>query len=286
MFKLWRFEDAPADDDLRQSYLRKVEECHIFVLIIGQHLTDAVREEFDVAVRLRKPILVFLKHTPARTADAATFIEQLTAFGLRYKRFADAHELRREVLRALCECVVKYFLSAMPRETYLKCLALLLLLEDSGDTETALARLPASDPGGATLQPRLRDEERRLINSLQCEHADTVNRLWETWYQFVFDEQRPLKALPIAEEMVRLEPSSSTYVKLAYTLACAGRTRDTIAVAAKARAVYANRLHVTDSEIDQLRRIDDFARWMARERRPYPIGIENITVLPTEWPPR
>jgi Domain of unknown function (DUF4062) len=42
----WAFERTPASsEDLEQSYLRPVEECDIFILVIGAQVTDPVIEE-------------------------------------------------------------------------------------------------------------------------------------------------------------------------------------------------------------------------------------------------
>jgi hypothetical protein len=50
-----------SSEDLEQSYLRPVEECDIFILIIGSQVTDSVIEESVRAKELDKHILVFVK---------------------------------------------------------------------------------------------------------------------------------------------------------------------------------------------------------------------------------
>src|SRR5437588_13113284 len=46
----WAFEDAPASsEDLDESYLRNVEECDIFIVIIGREAKNPVAAEIRPA---------------------------------------------------------------------------------------------------------------------------------------------------------------------------------------------------------------------------------------------
>ena len=57
----WVFEHSPASAlPLAESYLRKVRECDIFVLLLGATLTDPVKQEVKTAQAAGKPLLVFL----------------------------------------------------------------------------------------------------------------------------------------------------------------------------------------------------------------------------------
>ena len=58
----WRFEATPAStQDVVESYLSKVRECDIFILLIGDVDSDAVRREYQVALNANKPVLAFVR---------------------------------------------------------------------------------------------------------------------------------------------------------------------------------------------------------------------------------
>src|SRR5712692_6350254 len=60
--KAWAFETAPAStENLDESYLRHVEECDVFILILGVKVTAPVNAEWLRAKKLKKPTLVFVK---------------------------------------------------------------------------------------------------------------------------------------------------------------------------------------------------------------------------------
>ncbi len=57
----WLFEFTSASAlPLADSYLSKVRECDIFVLLLGRAVTDPVKEEARTAKAASKPRLVFL----------------------------------------------------------------------------------------------------------------------------------------------------------------------------------------------------------------------------------
>lgn len=107
----WLFEEAPASSDpLDVSYLRKVDDCDVFLLIVGSALTEAVKGEFQRAVQQRKPRLVFVKSDrearSSRTVEVADFINTLDT---RYKQFYDTEELSYEIRAALAdELIIGY----------------------------------------------------------------------------------------------------------------------------------------------------------------------------------
>ncbi len=58
----WAFEHTPASDlSAEDYYLRGVNDCHLFILLLGEQVTDAVRNEYNKAVELKKPIFSFVK---------------------------------------------------------------------------------------------------------------------------------------------------------------------------------------------------------------------------------
>jgi hypothetical protein len=95
----WAFERAPASsEDLERSYLRPVEECDIFILIIGSEVTDPVIEESIRAKELDKHVLVFVKKV-ARQSQAVRLL--LTQLDKKYASFTSTDELKRHVKEAI-----------------------------------------------------------------------------------------------------------------------------------------------------------------------------------------
>jgi hypothetical protein len=70
----WAFEYTPASDlPAEDYYLRGVQDCHLFLLLLGGQITEAVRKEYDEAVRLKKPVLAFVKDAQ-RTTETEQFL--------------------------------------------------------------------------------------------------------------------------------------------------------------------------------------------------------------------
>lgn len=95
----WAFERTPASsEDLEQSYLRPVEECDIFILIIGAQVTDPVIEESIRAKELDKHILVFVKKVDRQSQAVRLLLTQLDK---KYAAFTSTDELKRHVKEAI-----------------------------------------------------------------------------------------------------------------------------------------------------------------------------------------
>ena len=100
----WAFECTPASaDPLEESYLDKVGECDLFILLLGQNITDPVRKEWQTASVTVKPRLVFLKKCH-RSLEAQTFVE---AIDVKWVEFATTDELRRQVQEAVTDELIK-----------------------------------------------------------------------------------------------------------------------------------------------------------------------------------
>jgi hypothetical protein len=96
----WRFEDSPASSlRVDYSYLNKVAEADLFLLLLGRELTGPVRMEYDAALGGGKPVLVFLKQVE-RTPEAERFVGQIP---VKWKSFDGIEALRREIRAALAE---------------------------------------------------------------------------------------------------------------------------------------------------------------------------------------
>ncbi|MGB2678508.1 MAG: DUF4062 domain-containing protein [Candidatus Acidiferrum sp.] len=95
----WAFEKAPASfEELDESYLRNVEECDIFIVIVGGEGSEPVAAEVQRAKQKNKPILVFAKSTSNRKPMAQMILE--TA-GCKYASFQTVTDLEQAVRDAL-----------------------------------------------------------------------------------------------------------------------------------------------------------------------------------------
>ena len=93
----WVFEHSPASALLlAESYLRKVRECDIFVLLLGATLTDPVKREVETAQAAGKPLLVFL--SASAPADVIAYAQ---ALGVKYATYQDTSDLAANVAEAV-----------------------------------------------------------------------------------------------------------------------------------------------------------------------------------------
>jgi GNAT superfamily N-acetyltransferase len=102
----WAFEETPASSqNVRRSYLAKVEECDIFVMIVGSEVSRAVLDEWELATKLGKPRLVFLK----RIELSSKVQGWLATVDVKYDRFNSADELRLRVRSAVIDEIVRRY---------------------------------------------------------------------------------------------------------------------------------------------------------------------------------
>ncbi len=96
----WAFEYTPASDlPAEDYYLRGVQDCHLFLLLLRGQITEAVRKEYDEAVRLKKPVLAFVKDTQ-RTTEAEQFFN-LVRKQSKYTIFKTPQDLAAVVVSSL-----------------------------------------------------------------------------------------------------------------------------------------------------------------------------------------
>lgn len=102
--KAWAFEKAPASfEDLDESYLRNVDECDIFVVIVGAEASNAVAAEVQRAKQKNKPILVFAKAVSNRKPMAQVLLDNV---GKKYAPFKTVEELQQAVKDAIEHALV------------------------------------------------------------------------------------------------------------------------------------------------------------------------------------
>ena len=102
--KAWAFEVSPASsENLEQSYLRHVEECDAFVIILGARVTPPVNAEWLRAKKLKKPILAFVKSVSNRSPEVD---DALDALNKKYAPFKTIEELKRAAKLAIEQTIV------------------------------------------------------------------------------------------------------------------------------------------------------------------------------------
>ncbi len=99
----WLFEEAPASaETLANSYLRKIRDCDLFVLLIGSNLTPPVRKEWETATRAGKRRLAFIK------SDASSEVKTwLRRADVKYDYFADEADLVERASCAIADELIK-----------------------------------------------------------------------------------------------------------------------------------------------------------------------------------
>jgi hypothetical protein len=102
--KAWAFEKAPASfEDLDESYLRNVDECDIFVVIVGAEASNPVAAEVQRAKQKNKPILIFAKAVSNRKPMAQMLLDNA---GRKYAPFKTIDELQHAVRDAIDHALV------------------------------------------------------------------------------------------------------------------------------------------------------------------------------------
>lgn len=100
----WIFEHTPASSEpLPESYLRKVRECDIFILLVGREISEWVIEEYQTAIEHEKPRLVFLKGVE-RAPQADAFVNEID---VKWAPFSTTDELEGQVQRAVTDELIK-----------------------------------------------------------------------------------------------------------------------------------------------------------------------------------
>ena len=107
--RTWVFERAPASsEEITESYLARVRECDIYLLILGEDISDPMKDEYRTAVECEKPRLCFVQEGVERTQALEEFLPTLQA-DVKYAPFTDEESLQREVLRAVRQELVRVY---------------------------------------------------------------------------------------------------------------------------------------------------------------------------------
>jgi hypothetical protein len=95
----WLFEYSSASpEDVATSYLKKVIECDIFVLILAAKITKPVEVEYQTAKTYDKPMLIFIKEVTDCSPELEDFISNID---VKYRKFTTLEEFREVVKESI-----------------------------------------------------------------------------------------------------------------------------------------------------------------------------------------
>ena len=103
--RAWVFEYTPASaDQVEDTYIQKVRECAIFILLVAGDLPGPVRRECEIARLSNKRMLIFLRGDIERPTGVQEYINSL---GPKWKEYVDITSLQQEVKNALTDEIIK-----------------------------------------------------------------------------------------------------------------------------------------------------------------------------------
>lgn len=109
----WRFECTPASSQpLDESYLSKVRDCDIFVILLGPEYSAPVAKEHQVAVESKKPVLAFVKKGE-RSPEQNDLIRSL---GVKYAPYINSEDLENIVFASVLDELIRRFRSTLKQD--------------------------------------------------------------------------------------------------------------------------------------------------------------------------
>lgn len=101
----WLFEEVPASSEpLPDHFLKKIKRSDFFILILGEHITDIVEQEYRTAQESCINCLVFLKGGVERSERTEQFIKTIN---VKYKGFWNPNDLRAQVSASLTDEILR-----------------------------------------------------------------------------------------------------------------------------------------------------------------------------------
>jgi len=100
----WLFECSPASsEDVETSYLNKVTDCDIFVLILAAKITKPVELEYQTAKICKKPRLIFIKEVTDSSPELEDFISNID---VKYRKFTTPEEFQEVVKESIADHIL------------------------------------------------------------------------------------------------------------------------------------------------------------------------------------
>lgn len=136
--KPWLFEFTPSSSEATDdAYLQKVQQCDIFILLVGESLSMPVTNEFNLAKEQNKPCLIFLKDCN-RSEEVRAFVDALS---FKWSVFSSLETLADLVRLALIDELIKGYRAG--RQTKLSKDHLVALISIKQHLETRKPHTPA-----------------------------------------------------------------------------------------------------------------------------------------------
>jgi ribosomal protein S18 acetylase RimI-like enzyme len=106
--RAWAFEFTPAAADAaEETYLEKVDQCDIFLALLGAELTDPTEKEYERAVLRGKPRLLFVKNVARRSARSAEWLRKRE--DVKWATFEGPPDLAQQVRAAVCDELIRAY---------------------------------------------------------------------------------------------------------------------------------------------------------------------------------
>lgn len=100
-----------VSNSMESENIKEVRESHLYIGILGESYSDAVRNEFDTARANKKKVLIFIRDVPKRHSQLKSFIKDIRnpKTGIITRNYADVIKLREEVKASLMKELSKAF---------------------------------------------------------------------------------------------------------------------------------------------------------------------------------
>jgi predicted GNAT family acetyltransferase len=106
--RAWAFEFTPASTDPpEETYLAKVDQCDIFLAVLGAELTGPTEKEYERAALRGKPRFLFVKNVPRRSDEAADWLWKRQ--DVKWGAFEGPPDLARQVRAAVCDELIRAY---------------------------------------------------------------------------------------------------------------------------------------------------------------------------------
>jgi hypothetical protein len=104
----WDFNFTSASSGrLSDEYLDQIWDCDLYLLLVGEGITDAVKKEYEVAAEAEKPTVALVKEGP-RTEEAKEFVRGLKRKP-RPRLFVSVEDLEYQVEAGVSDELIKCF---------------------------------------------------------------------------------------------------------------------------------------------------------------------------------
>jgi len=223
--KPWLFEDnaGPESQSPKKIYLDAVKNCNVFILIIGSKISDPVKEEYKVAKKERKPILVFVKKCK-KPKEVDNFLNVLSKDGITWTEFSSTQELGIKVKGAIVNHIVSSYLEYGLSKRHSVVLALFVKqLEDVNllyqRKENLLLELK-SNPDDKEIKKKVKELEKHLgeseaeiSNKISIKHESLASLYFKKGHVALSNKDYPV-AIRMFTFCIFLEPGTERYYQV------------------------------------------------------------------------